>query len=394
MDYLPVYAEAPATLPVASGVHGVTLSPEKIQKLGVRTALVTRGAIDRVVRSMGRIVPDERRVHVVAPRFEGYVERLWVNASGQTVSRGQPLFEVYAPELVSAQREYLLARQGLQASQQGDETTQRGMQQLAEAALHRLRNWGVSEAQIRTLEKTATPQRTVSLLSPASGVVTEKKALSGQRFMPGDPLYQITDLSRVWLMAEVAEQDMVQIKPGLEATISFDAWPGKTLTGSVTYIYPELNAATRSVPVRIELSNPGLQLKPDMYAHVTWHTGQTPVLSVPLSAIIDSGTRQLVLVQTDAATGGRFEPRVVRLGQRGETSVAVISGLQEGERVVVAANFLIDAESNLRAALSGLDGFGVADNGAAHAPSSHEATQSHPGHTPPAMTEEHAHDGH
>ncbi len=223
MDYIPVYAEEePATQQDHSG-HGVTLSAGKIQKLGVQTVLVTRGVINRVVRATGRVVVDERRVHVVVPRFEGYVERLWMNASGQRVSRGQPLFEVYAPELVSAQREYLLARQGVQAAQQGGEVTQRGMQQLAEAALQRLHNWGVSEDQIRALEKTGMLQRTLSLLSPASGVVTEKKALAGQRFMPGEPLYQIADLSTVWLIAEVAEQDLAQIRIGLEATLIFAA---------------------------------------------------------------------------------------------------------------------------------------------------------------------------
>lgn len=361
MDYIPVYTEDEHTA-TDHGAHGVTLSVGKIQKLGVRTVRVTRGVIDRVVRSSGRIVADERRVHVVAPRFEGYVERLWVNAGGQAVRRGQPLFDVYAPELVSAQREYLLARQGLQAAQHGDESTQRGMQDLAQAALQRLRNWGVAQAQIHALEKSGIPQRTLSLLSPASGVVTEKKALAGQRFMPGEMLYQITDLSSVWLMADVAEQDIAQIQAGLKATINFDAWPDQSWTGRVSYIYPELNPATRSVPVRIELSNPDLQLKPDMYARVLWRTGQTPVLHVPTSAIIDSGTRQIVLVQTQtdedvtAEGQGHFEPRVVQLGQRGETTVAVIAGLHEGERVVVAANFLIDAESNLRAALSRFEG--------------------------------------
>lgn len=407
MDYIPVYADEESVAQQDHSGHGVTLSAGKIQKLGVKTVLVTRGAVDRVVRATGRVVVDERRVHVVAPRFEGYVERLWVNANGQRVSRDQPLFDVYAPELLSAQREYLLARQGVQAAQQGGEATQRGMQQLAEAALQRLRNWDVAQVQIQALEKTGVPQRALSVLSPVSGVVTEKKALAGQRFMPGDTLYQITDLSTVWLIAEVAEQDLAQIKLGLEATLSFAAWPDKTLTGRVSYIYPELNAATRSVSVRIELPNPDLQLKPDMYASVLWRTEPTRVLNVPTSAIIDSGTRQVVLVQTDAATGGsgHFEPRVVQLGQRGETTVAVVAGLHEGERVVVAANFLIDAESNLRAALNGLGGVKAMNAEVAETISTlpqptHDASQTHAGHTlqhsgsKPAMTGTHEHDGH
>ncbi|MEN9357514.1 MAG: hypothetical protein RL695_1685, partial [Pseudomonadota bacterium] len=227
MDYLPVYAEDAPAIDTSAAARRVSLSAEKIQKLGVRTVRVTQGQIDRMIRASGRIEADERRIHVLAPRFEGYVERLWVNASGQAVRRGQPLFDVYAPELLSAQREYLLARQGMQATQAGDEHTQRGMQQLAEAALQRLRQWGVAEAQIKTLEKSATPQRTLTLRSPVSGVVTEKKAVAGQRFMPGDTLYQITDLSQVWLLADVPEQEMAHLRIGMKATLDFDAWPGK-----------------------------------------------------------------------------------------------------------------------------------------------------------------------
>ena len=360
MDYIPVYEGEEESGPASAGQ--VRMSTEKVQKLGVRTEKASLRVLDRAVRAAGRIEVDERRVVAVAPRFEGYVERLHVNATGQAVAKGQPLFEVYSPELVSAQREYTIAAQGLQTLRNADVDTRAGMQQLADSSLARLKNWDIPEEQIRALARSGEVKRTVTLRSPVSGIITEKKALQGMRFMPGEMLYQITDLSSVWVLADVFEQDIGLVKPGAKATLHINAYPGKSFEGAVTYVYPTLQAATRSIQVRIELPNPGQLLKPGMFADVEMAAGaRTKVVAVPSSAVIDSGTRRVVLVQ---AGEGRFEPRDVKLGARGSDYVEVLEGVAEGEEVVVAANFLIDAESNLKAALGG---FGAAPQGAAPA---------------------------
>ncbi|MDR2113507.1 MAG: efflux RND transporter periplasmic adaptor subunit [Candidatus Accumulibacter sp.] len=353
MDYIPVYAgeeSGERDEPAAAG--RVRISTEKVQKLGVRTEAAQRRALDRVVRAVGRVEPDERRLYVIAPKFEGYVERLHVNVTGQPIGKGQPLFDVYSPELVSAQREYAIAAQGMEALRDADEPARAGMRQLAEASLARLRNWDISGEQIKALARSGAARRTLTFRSPVAGVVTEKKAVQGMRFMPGETLYQIADLSSVWVIADVFEQDIGLIAPGAVARARLNAYPGTLFEGKVSYVYPTLNAATRTVPVRVELDNPGLLLKPAMFAQL-----ELPVetrgtaLTVPASAVIDSGTRQIVLVELGE---GRFEPRELRLGARGDSQVEILDGVKEGERVVVAANFLIDAESNLKAALAGL----------------------------------------
>jgi RND family efflux transporter MFP subunit len=353
MDYVPVYEGEDEAKDPASP-NQIRISTEKIQKLGVRVEAVGMRQLGRSVRAAGRVEADERRVFAIAPRFEGYVERLHVNVTGQPVARGQPLFEVYSPELVSAQREYAIAMQGMQAMKDADTEAQKGMRQLAESSLARLRNWELSPEQVTALMKSGQTQRTITFPSPVSGVVTEKKALQGMRFMPGDMLYQVTDLSSVWVVADVAEQDIGLIQNGAKAAVKITAYPNKVFEGRVTYVYPTLKAETRTAAVRVELANPGQLLKPAMYAQVDFSVGaKVPVLTVPDSAVIDTGTRRIVLVQI---AEGRFEPREVELGGRGENFVEVIKGVREGEQVVVAANFLIDAESNLKAAIGGMSG--------------------------------------
>ena len=352
MDYIPVYEGEDAGKPGAAGQ--IRISTEKIQKLGVRTEAATLRALGRTVRAAGRVEPDERRVHVISPKFEGYVERLHVNVTGQPVAKGQPLFEVYSPELVSAQREYAIAAQGVQAMASAASEAQSGMKQLADSSLARLRNWDLSPEQVAALVKTGEARRTVTFRSPVSGIVTEKKAVQGMRFMPGEMLYQVTDLSSVWVIADVFEQDIGLVRNGSPATVQINAYPDKAFRGRITYVYPTMNADTRTVPVRVELANPGHLLKPAMFTQVEVQVGgKTPVIAVPDSAVIDSGTRQIVLVQ---AGEGRFQPREVKLGARSDNYVEVREGVKEGEQVVVAANFLIDAESNLKAAVGGLSG--------------------------------------
>jgi membrane fusion protein, copper/silver efflux system len=347
MDYLPVYEGEDE-----GDGNEVKISTAKVQRLGVRTEAAQMRDLTRAVRAVGRVEVDERRIHTIAPKFEGWIERLHVNTTGQPVGRGQTLFEVYSPELVSAQREYQVAAQGIEKLAGATPEAQASMRQVAEAALARLRNWDISAEQIQALAAGGEPRRTLSFRSPVSGVILEKKAVQGMRFMPGEALYQVADVSSVWVLAEVFERDIAVIKIGQSVAVGIDAYPGRSFAGKVSYIYPTLNAQTRTVPVRIELSNPGGLLKPAMYANVDLKVGagKTAVV-VPISAVIDSGAQQRVIVQREE---GRFEPREVKLGMRGDDYVEVKAGVQEGELVVVAANFLIDSESNLKAALGGM----------------------------------------
>ncbi len=354
MDYIPVYEGEDGAGEGEGGPNQVRISTEKIQKLGVRSEAVTMRLLGKTVRAAGRVEPDERRVYAISPKFEGYVERMHVNVTGQPVSKGQPLFEVYSPELVSAQREYAIAAQGVETMKSAGSDAQAGMKQLADSSLARLRNWDLSPEQVAALVKTGEPRRTITFRSPVSGIVTEKKALQGMRFMPGEALYQVTDLSSVWVLADIFEQDIGLVRNGAKASVKINAYPEKDFEGKITYVYPTLKAETRTVPVRIELANPGNLLKPAMFAQIELHvSGLTKVLAVPHSAVIDSGTRNVVLVQRGE---GRFEPREVKVGAHGEKYTQILEGLSEGEQVVVTANFLIDAESNLKAAIGGLGG--------------------------------------
>jgi Cu(I)/Ag(I) efflux system membrane fusion protein len=370
MDYIAVFDAEPGDEP-ATG-NQIKISTDKVQKLGVRTEAVQLRSMDRTIRAAGRVETDERRIYMIAPKFEGYVERLHVNVTGQPVAKGQPLFEVYSPELVSVQREYAIAAQGVASLKGLDSPAQLGMARLVESALQRLKNWDISEEQVKALVASGESKRTMTFRSPVSGIVTEKKAVQGMRFMPGEALYQVSDLSAVWVVADVAEQDIGLVRNGSKASIKINAYPDKLFEGKVTYVYPTLKMETRTVPVRVELANPGLLLKPSMFAQVELPvSAKGPVLTVPVSAVIDSGTRQIVLVQLAA---GRFEPRPVSLGERSDDHVVVREGVKEGELVVTSANFLIDAESNLKAALAG---FGSASNTApALVDTKQEATKS------------------
>ncbi len=364
MDYIPVYADAAEEQ--ASTPGQVVISTEKVQKLGVRTEAAQRRSLDQTVRAAGRIEPDERQLFTIAAKFEGYVERLHVNVTGQPIAKGQPLFEAYSPELVSAQREYTIAAQGVTALKDADSQAQAGMQQLAQSSLLRLKNWDISDEQIKALTSSGATQRTLTFRSPVTGIVMEKKVVQGMRFMPGEMLYQVADLSRVWVIADVSEQDLALVRNGTRAQISINAYPDKVFTGTVTYVYPTLKAETRSVPVRLELANPGLLIKPGMFAQVEMQVkAKTPVITVPVSAVIDSGTRKLILVQLRE---GRYEPREVRTGARNDNHIEVLSGVTEGEAVVVAANFLIDAESNLKAAVGGFASAPAAPGASAASP--------------------------
>ena len=348
MDYIAVYeGDAPER-----GATVVRISPEKVQTLGVRTERVSPRALAQTVRAVATIQADERRLHTVAPRFEGWIQKLHVNATGQAIVRGQALMDVYSPDLVAAQQEYLIAVKGVAAVVGAAPEVAASMRDLRESALLKLRNWDISETELRRLTEDGAPRQYVTLRSQANGVVLEKPAVEGKRFMAGDVLFQIADLSSVWLLADVFEQDLGSVRTGQRATIRIDAYPGREFAGRVTFLYPTVSPETRTAKARIELPNPAGSLKPSMYASIEIAGGgaEEKVLAVPDSAVLDTGTRQLVIVRRGEGT---FEPRAVTLGRRAEGYVEVREGVREGDDVVVSANFLIDAESNLKAALGG-----------------------------------------
>jgi membrane fusion protein, copper/silver efflux system len=340
MDYIAVYADE-----VDDG-NTVKVSTDKIQRAGVRIAAVETRSLARNIRAVGTVQFDERRLAVVSSKYEGWIEQLLVDATGTMVKRGQPLARVYSPELVVAQQEYAALRGNLGLAHRDHQGTIQG---LADGALQRLRNLDVPAAEIARLQREAKPSRLVTLHSPFNGVVTEKMVFAGARFMPGDALYRIADTSSMWLIAEVYEQDLAAVKLGQAARVMVAAYPGRDFAGRVTFIYPTVGRETRTARVRLELANTDDALKGDMYAEVAIGVGaDAQVAAVPDSAVIDDGSRQYVLVDKGE---GRFEPRTVKLGQKADGFYEVKDGLAAGERVVVGATFLIDAESNLRAAL-------------------------------------------
>jgi Cu(I)/Ag(I) efflux system membrane fusion protein len=333
MDYVPVCEEQPGEAP---GTAKISL--DKVQRLGVRTEEVRESALSRTVRAFAAVQFDERKQWVVAPKFGGWIEKLLVNATGDVVKRGQPLFEVYSPELNVLQQEFLLAR-GLQ-----------GPQGVAD---NRLRNLDYPEVEMEKLRRGEKPARVVAIPAPASGTVVEKMAVEGMRFQAGDPLYRIVDTSTMWVLAEVYEQDLAYVKVGDAARITLNAWPDRSFVGTVTFIYPTVGKESRTARLRIEVANPDGSLRADMAAAVEIVSPIAgPTIAVPESAVIDSGLRQVVLVERGEGT---YEPRAVKLGARVPGYVQVLDGLKAGERVVTSATFLIDAESNLRAALSQFD---------------------------------------
>ncbi len=340
MDYIPVY-EGEET----SDVGAVTVSPARLQTLGVRTAPVERHALEEPIRLVGRVAVNERTLIDVAPRFEGWIERLHVNATGDPVRRGQPLFSVYSPELLSASEELKIAERLGRDTAGADPLAAAAAARLAEATRSRVTNWQMA------LPPGAQPAGgRFTFTSPANGVVLEMRAVAGMRFMPGEALYRIADLSKVWVLADVYERDLARIAPGQPATVTLDAFPGRSFAARVAYIYPTLEAATRTAPIRLELDNPDGLLRPGLFAHAEVDAGRAkPVLTVPRSALIDSGERQVVLL---AEGEGRFRPQPVKVGQRGADRIEITEGVNDGDRVVVSANFLIDSESNLRAALA------------------------------------------
>jgi Cu(I)/Ag(I) efflux system membrane fusion protein len=339
MDYIAVYEgdEQP------SGTIKVSL--DRVQRSGVRTEPAQARAIVRALRAVGTVAIDERRATIVTMRSDGYVEDLFVNTTGQHVQAGEPLFRVYSPDIQQALSDLLVAKSWAQRG-----PAESGGGKSVDGAMQRLRNLGLSDNRIREIRDSGTNPRIIDWLAPAGGTVIAKKIVNGQKVIAGDELYRIVDLTNLWVIADVAEGDLAEIKPGMRATVTFRAYRSEPVEGVVTFIYPDVRPETRTVRVRIEVANPDERLKPDMYADVAFQVGtdRATVTAVPTSAIIDTGTKQIVLV---AKGEGRFEPRVVKLGRRGDGYVEIVEGLQQAEEVVTTATFLIDAESNLQSAL-------------------------------------------
>ena len=339
MDYIPVYEGEEQ-----DDGKTVKISIDKLQRSGVRTEIVEERAIVEPVRAIGIVRHDETRATIVTMRSEGFIEDLFVNRTGQHVQAGEKLFRVYSPAIQQAQIDLISAMRAMPRGAGPDPD------RALEGAMQRLRNLGVPDSRIREVRETGTNPRTLDWVSPASGDVIEKRVVNGQRVMAGEELYRIIDHSHVWVITDVAEGDLAMVKPGTHASVTFRAYPMQPVEGEVTFVYPELRAETRTARVRVEIPNTDGRLKIDMYADVVFSAGndEKPVPTIPASALIDSGTRQVVLI---AKGEGRFEPRAVKTGRRGEGYVEIIDGVAKGEEVVTAATFLIDAESNLRAAL-------------------------------------------
>lgn len=345
MDYLPVYEGGEA--PAAPGT--VVLSPEKIQKLGVRTETVRLHALSPGVRASATVQVDETRQYVIAPKFDGWVEELYANQTGLTVRRGQPLLSVYSPELLAAQNEYRVADDAARKLAAGDSASAATMIRLRDGARQRLKNWGISDPHLATGRGKA---GSLVIHAPANAVLVEKPIVQGDRFAAGDTILRLADLSTVWLIADVPATSTGLVSVGQQAHFTSSSMPGRSFEGRVDFIQPIIDASTRTLAVRVELPNSDGILRPGLFGDVTLsRENANEALTVARSAVLDSGVRQLVLVQV---AEGRFEPRTVVLGERAGDRVEVLEGLRDGERVVVSANFLIDAESNLQSALQAM----------------------------------------
>lgn len=356
MDYVPVYEEE-AGGEGGGAKRGIRVDPRMMQASGVRVEEVKRRPMSRVIRAVGQVTYDERLLHNLNAKFMGWVEKLYVDYTGKSVKKDDPLMEIYSPDLVTTQEEYLLAlrhRKGLKASNVPEARAE--ADELVQSARRRLLFFDVPEHEIENLERRGAPKKTLMLHSPATGVVIEKSVLAGTQVMPGAPLFKIADLSNVWVLADVYQYEVAWVKLGMEAEVELSFLPGKPFTGRITYVYPYLNTETRTVKVRVEVPRRAgmAEIKPDMFATVTIRSPlAAEAVAVPEQAIIHSGTRNVAVM---ALGGGYFEPREVKLGVAAEGYVEVLEGIQPGEQIVTTSQFLIDAESNLRSAVAAMAG--------------------------------------
>jgi RND family efflux transporter MFP subunit len=337
-DLVPVYEEpVPGT---------ITIGPEKQQLIGVRFGAVEPMAGETTIRAVGQIAWDETRVSRVNAKIDGWVDEVFVDVTGNPVRKGERLLTIYSPELLASQQEYLLALRSKDVMKGSTlESARHQSDSLIAAARRRLELWDLSEAQIDEITRTGKPIRNITLYSPAGGIVTERKVFPKQRITPETELYTISDLSQVWVLADVFEHDVPRVRLGMPAVVSLSNMPGWQRNARVTQILPQVDPATRTLKVRLDLPNPGQVLKPDMFVDVAFRVSEGARLSVPVEAVLDTGERRTVYVDKG---NGMLEPRHVETGARLGGRVEILSGLNAGERVVTSGNFLIDSESRLR----------------------------------------------
>jgi len=351
MDYVPVY-EDEAVAGKGGGIEGlatVRAADDVIRRSGVQTAPAVRASAGRSIRTVGIVVPDETRVHHIHTKVDGWVERLLVNFTGQHVAAGQPLVSIYAPELLATQEEYLRARTtAARFSGSTDPEVRAIGEDLSRSARRRLELLDVPAGFIADLEKTGIPMKAVTINAPLGGYVTAKEVFEGQKVEPGMDLFTLADLSRVWVEASLYEYEAAAAAVGKSATLTLAQQPGVVLAGKVTFVSPVLSAESRTLTVRFEFPNPGLVLKPQMFVDVALALDASTGVVVPEAALLDTGVRKVVFVETEP---GAFEPREVTVGARGDGKAEIIAGVREGELVAVKANFLLDSESRLRAAI-------------------------------------------
>jgi membrane fusion protein, copper/silver efflux system len=351
MDFVPVYSdEVRAPGAGIEGMAPIDVDPEGLRLAGVRTAVAERGRIERTIRAVGVVRPEETRIRHVHTKTSGYIEKLFIDFTGQPVKKGRPILSMYSPELLASQQEYTRAREAAaNLPKSNDPTASQAAEQMLSGARRRLELFDVPASSIAELERSGSARRTVTLLAPVSGIVTSKGVFEGMQVEPGTELFTVSDLSSVWIEADVYENEASVVKVGQEAKLTLAYQPGTEMKGKVKYIYPYLNPETRTLKVRFDFPNPGLALKLDMYVTVELPVQSEEGVIVPDSAIIDTGLRQVVFVNPSE---GRFEPRVVKVGIRADGRAQILSGAAAGERVAIKANFLIDSESRLRAAIS------------------------------------------
>jgi RND family efflux transporter MFP subunit len=338
---LPTSTEAPLV--------AVQISPQRLQSIGVKTGTVERKFVEDEILTIGSVAVDETRLAYVQVRFSGYIQKVFAGATYQYVRKGQPLFTIYSPDLVATEREYLVAKQNQQqVAQSSVRSVAANAASLLDAAAERLKQWGVPQKEIARLESSGQVQQELEVDSPASGYITERNALPSVSVQPEMRLYTIADLSTVWVQAQVFQNDLERIRVGALATLTVNTYPGRTFTGRVDFIYPQVDMDTRTAKVRVAFSNPGLQLKPGMFVNVSLKVPMGTQLVIPATGVLQSGTRQIAFVQR---SDGYIEPREVQLGSRVGDDLVVLKGLKAGEQIVTSANFLIDSESQLQAAL-------------------------------------------
>ncbi len=350
MDYVPVYADELEGQSSVQGFASVHIDPSRQQLIGLKTVAAQRGPVGGAWRTVGRVAVDETRVRHINLKIPAYVEHIYVNFVGKPVRKGEPLFSVYSPELVSAQEELLLALR-TQRALAGSSALAEDGQALVAAARRKLELWDVPPPEIQRLMQTGAPMKDLTFYSPIAGVVTKKDVVEGMKLDAGAMPYEIVDLSKVWVFADVYESELRHVQAGMSATLTLKAFPSRVFTGSVSFIDPLLDPATRTVKVRLIFPNPSGELRPELFGEVILRGAARESLRVPADAIIESGTKSIVFVSLGE---GKFQPREVQVGDSDGSYVEIANGLAEGEEVVTRANFLIDSESRLRASLAAL----------------------------------------